>query len=41
LELSQIETAVEREAVMLEDIYRDLGRYEPSRALRAKGLVVD
>lgn len=41
LELNQIETAVEREAVMLEDIYRDLGRYDSARALRAQELVVE
>jgi hypothetical protein len=41
LELNQIETAIEREAVMTEDIYHDLGRYNSSRARRAQALLVD
>ena len=41
LELNQIETAIEREAVMLEDIHRDLKRYDSDRARRAQGLLVD
>ena len=31
LELNQIKTSIEREAVMIDDIYRDLGRYESNR----------
>jgi hypothetical protein len=41
LELNQIEASVEREAVMLEDIHRDLGRYGSARALKAQSLLVD
>jgi hypothetical protein len=41
LELNQIEASVEREAVMLEDIHRDLGRYNTARALKAQSLLVD
>lgn len=41
LEMNQIESSIEREAVMLEDIYRDLGRYESGRAVHAQKLVVD
>jgi hypothetical protein len=41
LELNQIEASVEREAVMLEDIHRDLGRYNTARALKAQTLLVD
>jgi len=41
LELNQIETAIEREAVMIEDIYRDLDRYDSSRAIRARTLLVE
>ena len=36
LELNQIEISVEREAVMIEDSHRDLGRYGSERALRAQ-----
>lgn len=39
LELNQIETSIEREAVMLEDIYRDLDRYGSERAIKAQSLV--
>jgi len=41
LELNQIEASIEREAVMIEDIYRDLGRYDSSRARKAQVLLVD
>lgn len=41
LELNQIEASIEREAVMLEDIYRDLDRYGSPRAVRAQSLVHD
>ena len=41
LELNQIEAAIEREAVMIEDIYRDLGRYESGRAWKAQELLVN
>jgi len=41
LELNQIETSIEREAVMIEDIYRDLGRYESNRARKAQILLED
>jgi len=41
LELNQIETAIEREAVMLEDIHRDLRHYDSERARRAQVLLVD
>lgn len=41
LETNQIESAIEREAVMLEDIHRDLDRYDSSRARRAQTLLVD
>ena len=41
LELNQIETAIEREAVMLEDIHRDLDRYGSGRARRAQILLVE
>lgn len=41
LELNQIETAIEREAVMFEDIHRDLKRYNSDRARRAQVLLVD
>jgi hypothetical protein len=41
LELNQIEASVEREAVMLEDIHRDLGRYDTARALKAQTLLVE
>jgi hypothetical protein len=41
LELNQIEASVEREAVMLEDIHRDLGRYNTARALKAQTLLVE
>lgn len=41
LELNQIETAIEREAMMLEDIHRDMKRYDSDRARRTQGLLVD
>lgn len=41
LELNQIEVSIEREAVMVEDIHRDLGRYDSPRARRAQVLLVD
>ncbi len=41
LEMNQIETAIEREAIMTEDIYRDLDRYDSNRARRAQALLVD
>lgn len=41
LELNQIEASVEREAVLLEDIYRDLSQYDSDRARRSKTLLVD
>lgn len=41
LELNQIEASIEREAVMIEDVYRDLAQYESTRARRAQELVVD
>jgi len=41
LELNQIEAAIEREAVMIEDVYRDLDQYGSSRTLRTQELVVD
>lgn len=41
LEMNQIETAIEREALMIEDIYRDLDRYGSGRARRAKDLLVE
>jgi len=40
LELNQIEAAVEREAVMIMDIHRDLGRYDSDRARKAQALLV-
>ena len=41
LELNQIEESIEREAVMIEDIHRDLDRYDSARARKARALVVD
>lgn len=41
LELNVIETSIEREAVMIEDIHRDLDRYESDRARTAMVLLVD
>lgn len=39
LELNQIEASIEREAVMVEDVYRDLDRYGSKRAIKAQSLV--
>lgn len=41
LEMNQIEASIEREAVMLEDIHRDLSRYDSPRARKARVLVED
>ncbi len=41
LELNQIEASIEREAVMVEDIYRDLRRYDTVRARKAQLLLVE
>lgn len=41
LELNQIEASIEREAVMLEDIHRDLGRYDTGRGFMAQTLLVE
>jgi hypothetical protein len=41
LELNQIEVSIEREAVMIDDIHQDLGRYNSNRALRAQALLED
>jgi len=41
LELNQIEASVEREAVLIDDIYHDLSQYDSARARRAKTLLVD
>jgi hypothetical protein len=41
LELNQIEAAIEREAVMIVDIHRDLGRYDSDRARKAQALLVE
>jgi hypothetical protein len=41
LELNQIEASIEREAIMIEDIHRDLARYDSDRARRAQVLLED
>jgi len=41
LELNAIETSIEREAVMIEDIHHDLGRYDSDRARLAEALLED
>jgi hypothetical protein len=41
LELNQIEGAIEREAVMIVDIHRDLSRYDSDRARKAQALLVE
>jgi len=41
LEMNQIESAIEREAIMTEDIYRDLSMYDSNRARRVQVLLVD
>jgi len=41
LELNQIEAAIEREAVMIVDIHRDLSRYDSDRARKAQALLVE
>lgn len=41
LELNQIESSIEREAVLIEDIHSDLGQYDSARAHRARVLLVD
>ena len=41
LELNQIEASIEREAVMLEDIHRDLRRYDTVGADKAEVLLVE
>jgi len=41
LELNQIEAAIEREAVMISDIHRDLSRYDSDRARKAQALLVE
>jgi len=41
LELNQIEASIEREAVMLQDIHRDLARYDTARGLRAQSQLVE
>ena len=41
LELNQIEASVEREAVLIEDMYGDLSRFDSDRARRSKTLLVD
>ena len=41
LEMNQIEASIEREAVMLQDIHRDLGRYHTEQGRFAQTLLVD
>jgi ABC-type multidrug transport system fused ATPase/permease subunit len=41
LELNQIKASIEREAIMIVDIHRDLGRYDSERAVRAQTLLVE
>jgi len=41
LQMNQIEVAIEREAVIIEDIHSDLNRYDSSRARRAQALLTD